>query len=98
MTDIRIIDQIAVISARLKRLGGRYKAARNDYQLGTEIQAEIAALTKIKEKLMSAPPKKPPPVSWRPNALTISSPVSEAVKRRKRPERDAQPKSPDVAN
>jgi hypothetical protein len=63
MTDIRIIDQIAVIAARLRRLGERYKAAGNDYQLGNEIQAEIAELMKLKEKLMSAPPKKPPGVT-----------------------------------
>ena len=60
MTDIRIIDQIAVIGARLRRLGERYKAAGNDHQLGSEIEAEIAGLMKLKEKLMSAPPKKLP--------------------------------------
>ncbi len=60
MTDIRIIDQIAVIGARLRRLGERYKAAGNDHQLGNEIQAEIAELMKLKEKLMSAPPNKRP--------------------------------------
>ena len=60
MTDIRIIDQIAVIGARLRRLGERYKVAGNDHQLGNEIQAEIAELMKLKEKLMSTPPKRPP--------------------------------------
>jgi hypothetical protein len=59
MTDIRIIDQIAVIGVRLKKLGEKYKAAGNNHQLGNEIQAEIAELMKLKEKLMSAPPKKP---------------------------------------
>lgn len=57
MTDIRIIDQIAVISARLKRLGNKHKAAGNDHQLGNEIEAEIAELMKIKEKLLSTPRK-----------------------------------------
>jgi hypothetical protein len=57
MTDIRIIDQITVISARLKRLGNKHKAAGDDHQLGVEIQGEIAELMKLKEKLMSAPPK-----------------------------------------
>ena len=61
MTDIRIIDQVAVISRRLRKLGEKYKAAGNDYQLGNEIQAEIAELMKLKEKLMS--PKRPPGVA-----------------------------------
>jgi len=70
MTDKRIMDQIAVIDARLKRLGERYKAARNDRQLGNRILAEIAELIKIKQKLMSAATKKPPGVVGGTGALT----------------------------
>jgi hypothetical protein len=55
MTDIRIIDRIAVISTRLRKLGQKHRAAGDDRQLGNEIQAAIAELMKIKEKLMSAP-------------------------------------------
>jgi hypothetical protein len=66
MADIRIIDQIAVIGARLKKLGEKYKAAGNDHQLGNQIQAEIAELMKIKDKLMSGPPKRPPGVTGSP--------------------------------
>ena len=70
MTDIRIIDQIAVIDARLKRLGERYKAAGNDRQLGNQILAEIAELIKIKQKLMSAATKKRPRAAGGTGALT----------------------------